>query len=337
MTNQNFKVTLPDVLTMCNLWLGLIAILFLIEGLVEFAMVFRLDESNLWSRQALIKKYFSLAGLCILTASVFDALDGASARALNMKSHHKKSTSPAGKYIDSLADIISFGVAPGIFFYAITLSIGKFPSYSLSLYQTSSLFSSSIPFNHFAFSILSIAFFPLCAAKRLIDYHNHNHKSTTHFNGCPSTIAASLIVLIFIFNFYPTSLLPSVITIINNLLQSTDLLFYCSQFAFSLKMMFSNYLFLFFIYLTLALAMLMPIPFLKLSVILKSHSKFKIISLIFIFLILLSLFFKYTLLSLYSSYLIVSLSSHLSKKLKKIIKPSNSKKKSTAINSTLSS
>jgi CDP-diacylglycerol--serine O-phosphatidyltransferase len=49
----------------------------------------------------------ALAGLFIIIASVFDFFDGMSARLL-------KAYSPMGKELDSLADVISFGIAPAV-------------------------------------------------------------------------------------------------------------------------------------------------------------------------------------------------------------------------------
>src|SRR5688572_14100714 len=55
------------------------------------------------------------AGACLLVvALIFDVLDGAVARLL-------KETSAVGRELDSLADVISFGVAPAVLGYAIGL------------------------------------------------------------------------------------------------------------------------------------------------------------------------------------------------------------------------
>ena len=54
-----------------------------------------------------IKGQLSLAVLFIFAAAIFDFLDGMAARLL-------KAYSPMGKELDSLADMISFGLAPGV-------------------------------------------------------------------------------------------------------------------------------------------------------------------------------------------------------------------------------
>jgi len=63
---------------------------------------------------------FELSIIAILFAAVFDALDGRVARLL-------KGTSLVGKELDSLADAISFGVAPAFIMYFWSLNnLGKF-------------------------------------------------------------------------------------------------------------------------------------------------------------------------------------------------------------------
>lgn len=53
---------------------------------------------------------FELAVICVLLAAVLDAMDGRLARML-------KATSNVGKELDSLADLVSFGVAPALISY----------------------------------------------------------------------------------------------------------------------------------------------------------------------------------------------------------------------------
>lgn len=57
---------------------------------------------------------FQMALIFILTASVFDFLDGLAARLLN-------AYSPMGKELDSLSDLVSFGVAPGFIVFSFLL------------------------------------------------------------------------------------------------------------------------------------------------------------------------------------------------------------------------
>lgn len=57
------------------------------------------------------------AGLLVVLALVFDVLDGRIAR-------WRHDTSPLGRELDSLADVISFGVAPACLAYAVGMSGG---------------------------------------------------------------------------------------------------------------------------------------------------------------------------------------------------------------------
>jgi len=86
MKKLDFKVLLPNVITLTGLSFGLSSIRFAIE----------LD--------------FNLAIICILFAGVCDVLDGMLAR-------HLQSESDLGAQLDSLSDFLSFGIAPGLLIY----------------------------------------------------------------------------------------------------------------------------------------------------------------------------------------------------------------------------
>ena len=79
---------LPNFLTLMNLLSGCVAIV------------------------ALATDNFPLAGICVLVSSGFDFFDGFAARLL-------KSYSPLGKQLDSLADMVSFGVVPGLILFRL--------------------------------------------------------------------------------------------------------------------------------------------------------------------------------------------------------------------------
>jgi archaetidylserine synthase len=84
-------IKLPDLLSICNALLGFSAILFVLGGVNERAI--------------------ENAVVVILIAAVVDGLDGMVARNIEH--------SPLGKYLDSLADMLSFGVAPAIVVYVL--------------------------------------------------------------------------------------------------------------------------------------------------------------------------------------------------------------------------
>jgi CDP-diacylglycerol--serine O-phosphatidyltransferase len=80
------KKHIPNLLTCCNALLGSLAVVFALKGFTEIAV------------------------FLILGAALLDYLDGFAARLLNAKS-------VIGKDLDSLADVISFGLAPATIHY----------------------------------------------------------------------------------------------------------------------------------------------------------------------------------------------------------------------------
>jgi CDP-diacylglycerol---serine O-phosphatidyltransferase len=82
------KKHIPNLFTLLNLSCGTIAIVLAIEGQWQWSVYL------------------------LLGASLFDFMDGMAARLLN-------AVSETGKQLDSLADMVSFGVLPAIFIYAI--------------------------------------------------------------------------------------------------------------------------------------------------------------------------------------------------------------------------
>jgi CDP-diacylglycerol---serine O-phosphatidyltransferase len=93
---------LPNLLTLANLFCGCIAIAFVLSA-QNFTTSFNIDEYI--EVPAVEQPYWG--SFFIFLAAVFDMLDGWAARAL-------KVFSPIGKDLDSLADVVSFGVAPSM-------------------------------------------------------------------------------------------------------------------------------------------------------------------------------------------------------------------------------
>ena len=94
-TDKSARVILPNTLTLIGVCIGLTSINFALN------------------------QNFKLAIIAIVCAAIIDGLDGRIARLI-------KGTSKVGKELDSLTDIISFGVAPAFIMYFWTLnSLGK--------------------------------------------------------------------------------------------------------------------------------------------------------------------------------------------------------------------
>lgn len=80
--------SIPNMFTIANLSLGIISIILVFNG------------------------YLDWAGIMVIFAMLTDGLDGRVARALNVSSEF-------GKELDSLSDVISFGVAPAFIMYVV--------------------------------------------------------------------------------------------------------------------------------------------------------------------------------------------------------------------------
>jgi CDP-diacylglycerol--serine O-phosphatidyltransferase len=130
---------LPNLLTTANLFCGFYAIVAAIQGL------------------------FLKGAIAIIVAAIFDALDGKIARVTSTESRF-------GLEYDSLSDVISFGVAPGILVYLWALQ----------------------PFGRLGW--LAALIFVACGTLRLARFNAQAHvMSSEYFNGLPIPAAAFLI------------------------------------------------------------------------------------------------------------------------------------------------
>jgi len=104
---------IPNLFTLLNLVFGCCAIVFLLQnGIAIFATPDGVQYIDMPERTM-------IASLFIGLAAVVDFLDGFVARLF-------KATSAMGKQLDSLADVVSFGVAPGMILYQfLRLSYAK--------------------------------------------------------------------------------------------------------------------------------------------------------------------------------------------------------------------
>jgi|YelNatPaOPRAMG01_1025707.scaffolds.fasta_scaffold93455_2 CDP-diacylglycerol--serine O-phosphatidyltransferase len=150
---------IPNFLTLLNLVCGFVAIV----------LAFNINTLN-------YAPYF------IFIAAGFDFADGLAARALSAYSE-------LGKQLDSLSDMVSFGVAPGIL--------------AFQLLQLSSVAQLSSQF--FVLSVLIAALIPAFSACRLGKF-NIDDRQTSTFYGLPTPASAvfisSLVLVIF---YYPSS------------------------------------------------------------------------------------------------------------------------------------
>ena len=110
---------IPNLFTLLNLILGCCAIVFLLQNGIAIVETDPSPENPIGQKLELLPEAVYMAPLFIALAAVVDFLDGFVARAL-------KASSEMGKQLDSLADVVSFGVAPAIIVYQfLRLSFAK--------------------------------------------------------------------------------------------------------------------------------------------------------------------------------------------------------------------
>ena len=132
------KKHIPNSITCCNLVSGCIATAFAFAGDAELALI--------W----------------IIIGAVFDFFDGMSARLLGV-------SSPIGKELDSLADVVTFGVAPATILFS-ELSVLEYPAFLEPL-------RNYLPYTAFLVSAFS--------ALRLAKF-NLDERQATSFIGLPT-------------------------------------------------------------------------------------------------------------------------------------------------------
>ena len=157
------RKNLPNLLTLANLALGVLAILVT-------ASTDKISLQRPGDDISLI--YFSC--LFVMAAAVFDRFDGKLARRLD-------ATSDMGKQLDSLCDLISFGVAPAVIAWKLHFAYA----------------SQFFPFGRLIGYALALAF-PIAGAIRLARFNLQEECDC--FYGIPITLAGSLLTLLNLFN-----------------------------------------------------------------------------------------------------------------------------------------
>lgn len=136
---MSFRQHIPNTLTVLNLVSGLTAITLIMEG-----------------------GYAAASGFIFL-AALFDYLDGNAARLL-------KAWSELGKQLDSLADLVSFGVAPGLMMFRLISAHCQGSCNILEQYSITPYFALLIP---------------VCSALRLARF-NIDLRQEVNFIGLPT-------------------------------------------------------------------------------------------------------------------------------------------------------
>ena len=148
-SDKKARMILPNMLTLIGVCIGLSSIKFALDSKFELSII------------------------AIIVAAVFDGLDGRIARLI-------KGTSKVGKELDSLTDVISFGVAPAFIMYFWFLNnLGKF-------------------------GWLLCLIYVVCVALRLARFNIHSNAEPSwrdnFFEGVPSPAGGILVLMPLIFS-----------------------------------------------------------------------------------------------------------------------------------------
>ena len=148
-SDKKTRVILPNILTLIGVCIGLSSIKFALDSKYEIAVI------------------------AIIFAALIDGLDGRIARLI-------KGTSKVGKELDSLTDVISFGVAPAFIMYFWSLNnLGKF-------------------------GWLLCLIFVVCVVLRLARFNVHSNEEASwkdnFFEGVPSPAGGILVLMPLIYS-----------------------------------------------------------------------------------------------------------------------------------------
>ena len=167
-------IWIPNALSLLNLAMGVCSIFFSLSG------------------------QFLPAAWVILIGMLADFLDGKVARAINKPN-------PIGGDLDSLSDIVSFGVAPAAFFYsAFTFhSAGSFAG----LYPDNIFLQWELNFAGLNFLALAVSLiWPLCASYRLAKFNVSEVRG--RYVGIPTTTATGGMIMLMALPALPISFFP---------------------------------------------------------------------------------------------------------------------------------
>jgi CDP-diacylglycerol--serine O-phosphatidyltransferase len=167
---------IPNLFTLLNLFFGCIAVILIMQN--GIAVMYTAEGEQFVG----LPERICIASFFIGLAALVDFLDGMVARLF-------KAVSPLGKQLDSLADMVSFGVAPGLILYQLLRT-----SYSS---QENGL---DVPMIWF----LPALIIPCAAAYRLAKF-NVDDSQQYGFKGVPTPAAGVLIASLPLIYFYSNS------------------------------------------------------------------------------------------------------------------------------------
>lgn len=186
---MNLVKSIPNILTLTNLFLGCIGITYLFTNDIMYVVAQEGETTfGSFSKKGIyyIQGKMLVATYIILIAGVLDFLDGAFAKMF-------KAQSELGKQLDSLADLVTFGVLPGMMMFQI---------FSFSFYSANEAFTYPVWIAFLAFLI------PVFAALRLGRYNLQASESSSYFKGLAVPAMALFVAgLSQLFHFHPSGFL----------------------------------------------------------------------------------------------------------------------------------
>ena len=217
---------IPNLFTLLNLVFGCLAIIFILQNGEQIVLLGPDGASNVN-----LPEKITWGSYCIFAAAIIDFLDGFLARLF-------KATSEMGKQLDSLSDVVSFGVAPAMILYQL-LRIG--------FAQQENGLDTSIVW------LLPALLIPVAGAWRLARF-NIDRQQSYYFRGLPIPAAGLFIASLPLIIWYPGSafglqgylinqwVLFAIIVFLSWLMVSTLPLFSLKFTDFSLQNNLSKYL-----------------------------------------------------------------------------------------------
>lgn len=156
---KHLHLYIPNALTLTNLLLGCIGIIYAFDE--RYYIISQVGkQSALYDTQEISSRLFT-SSILIFIAALIDFADGFVARLLHAQSE-------IGKQLDSLADVVTFGVLPGIIIYQL-LERAYFA-------ETGALYTSKI-------YLLPALMLPLAAAFRLARFNTDTNTAKEYFTG----------------------------------------------------------------------------------------------------------------------------------------------------------
>jgi CDP-diacylglycerol---serine O-phosphatidyltransferase len=164
---------LPNLLTLGNLFFGCMAIAFILHSQ---PFIREVNGEQYWISGTTQAYYGSI---CILIAGICDLLDGMVARWLGV-------TSNIGKDLDSLSDIVSFGVAPSMILMKML--------WAAYMQQPNAMEVSMLS--------MSPAFLVACFGALRLARFNNSPATTSYFTGVPIPAIGLVVASFPLINFY---------------------------------------------------------------------------------------------------------------------------------------